>query len=635
MKSKARARSSVGVLDTKRRVLIATAIGALVAGGAYVWSTRATKVDASSAALGESGPFAEGAWPKGSRTSYHLAWKTNARATIEGPHKDKTDDTKADSKNLRGLETAFDVEGDLDVESHGLQKDGLALGLRWAKLDRAKADALGKPVAGPGELETQLRDAAMVVVLEPGGHVKEIGFSDGASPLARLVSRAIALDFTAEIAAASGKVDVVDTAIGRARLTRDPNDARKTSRSYEELDAFPNGFGSATKVDAKGEVSTSTGGVVERIASNEVVAATGDQAVSGFDTSTSLTAKLLGRTKTDAPFPAYAKASIRPRIEDAGYDRHASLERRSLGVTPETMHADVRAAALFPRLVTTEWVWRDSAYLELHPEEAGPLLDRAAPLGTPALAAAFDIVVIAGTDEGQAALVRALASPAAESEEAYITLVQRTAFLWSPTPEIVAVVGRDRARFRGTDRGQAATYTLGSLAHAVAREAPEVASQIVRDLEGDLAAAKNSAERVALLAALGNAGLAQSDGAITAHARDMDPLVRASVAHALRKIPTDDAVATLEELISDPEPDVAGNALDSLLRRELDDEDWSLLSRRVTDGAVRTEAFASLVNGLNRRRGDDPRAEGVLVAMATSPIVPPDVKQRIENMLAQ
>ena len=57
------------------------------------------------------------------------------------------------------------------------------------------------------------------------------------------------------------------------------------------------------------------------------------------------------------------------------------------------------------------------------------------------------------------------------------------------------------------------------------------------------------------------------------------------------------------------------------------------LAQQIATGTLATETHASLVNGLNRRRGEDPRAEIVLVAMADSSRVAPDVKQRIEEML--
>jgi hypothetical protein len=624
----------MSLLRAARKRPLALAITAVLLTGAVVIASskkHSGEAALSSAPLARDGPFAETAWPKGTRTSYHVTWRTNAGAVFESPAKGK--------EQKKGLETAFDLEGDLQIDAYGPRADGIALGLRWVKIDRVKAEALGKPIATREDLEAQLRGAEMVMIIEPGGRIRELGFGAATTPLARHVDRALALDLTAEIAAANGSVDVVDTAIGRARITRKangPRDSHTTNRTaYDELDAFPNGFATdGTRVDARGEVTSTPNGLIDRVASDEVLEAAGDETVSAFHSSTSLVAKLLGRTTEAIALPTYTPASVRPKLDDAGYDREASLRRRSLGVTRESVRADVRAAALFPKMVTTEWIWRDSAYLELHPEEAEHVIADALPVGLASVAAAFDVIVIAGADEGQAALVRALQGPAAESEEGFVTLIQRTGYVWRPTPELVAFVGRERGRFRGTDRGHAATYTLGSLVHAVAREQPEVAMRIARELVDELQSPKTTPdERLAILHALGNAGLDPTATAVAAFARDGDREVRRTVAHALRKIDTDAVIETLRRLAVDSDPDVAGVALDSLLRKQLDAEDWEWLAQQVTSGALQSETHASLVNGLNRRRGEDPGAAIALAAMAESPLVAPDVKQRIEAML--
>ena len=43
-------------------------------------------------------------------------------------------------------------------------------------------------------------------------------------------------------------------------------------------------------------------------------------------------------------------------------------------MTLEGVLADVHIRGLLPRVGTTEWIWRDVAYLELHPDEAVALL---------------------------------------------------------------------------------------------------------------------------------------------------------------------------------------------------------------------------------------------------------------------
>jgi hypothetical protein len=598
--------------------------------GAIVWSKRSGPAPVAASPT-HTGPFAESAWPSGSHTTFHVGWKTNARASLEGARES-------------GLETSFDLEGELRIDSYGAREEGIALGLRWTRIDRATAEALAKPIAPAGALEAQLRDAETVVVIEPKGRVRELGFSDATTPLARLIQRAIVLDLTAEIAAGSGFLDVVDTALGRARIEKRvavgaENGASMTSRAgYDELDAFPFGLQGATmELDARGEVHRDPSGSIDRVTSNESLSteASGGM-VSAYRSSTSLSANLVSRTQGEAlAVPAYTPSTVRTSL-DAGYDRNASLERRSLGVTPATLHADVRSASLMPRAGTTQWIWRDAAYLELHPEQAEPLLTSATKeLDLARVAAAFDIIVIAGTPQGQAALVRALEGPAAEREDAYIVLVQRLSFVTRPTKELVAFVVRERARWAGTDRGRAALYALGALAHNLAADDAMTADTIVRGIAADLVAAKTNEERVVLLAALGNAGRPGTADGIIAHARSTDVQVRREVANALRKIEVPAVVDALLELIVDPAPEVASVAIDSLFRKQLDDDDWGLLLRQVAGGHIPADAHAGLVSALARRHGDGTKPNEVLMAMAASPHVAQDVKQRIETVLRE
>lgn len=597
---------------TRPRIVAAALIVVAVSVAGVLWMQRSARTEAAYAPFGAAG----------TRALYRVSWKTDATAALE--------------RASDALATKLELDGELQIDTF---RDGRVLAVRWTKLDRALGEALSQPLAAPDALATQLQQAETVVVLDGRGHVQELGFSSATTPLARHVQRALVLELLAQVAGGPGGRDVVDTALGRARVTRVITGRKiaTTRASYDELDAFPLGLDGATaEIDARGEIETAADGSIARLTSHEALSLeAGHGMISGLQSTTSLTATLASRGRDPSmTMPAYVPSTVRAAA-GSNYDRRASLERRSLGVTAESLHADVRSASLFPRAGSTQWIWRDAAYLELHPEAAAPLLSSASQLGTKGLAAAFDIVVIAGTEAGQDALVAALQRPEAQTEEAFVVLVQRLAFLAKPRSSLVAFVARERVRHAGTDRGRAAAYTLGALARNVAVDEPHTAEMIGADLVKDLNVAETVADRVALLAALGNAGLSSTAAAVMAHAKDKDAAIRRAVASALRRMEGSPVVDALLALSIDAAPEVTTVALDSLLRKQLDDADWTLLSQHVAAGRVHADAHGTLVNALASRRGDGPQPDAVLGAMLASEHVGVDVKQRIEAALSQ
>lgn len=597
---------------TRPRIAVVALVAIALGVAGVLWMQRSSPTEPAYAPFGAAG----------TRALYRVSWKTDATASLE--------------RATDALATKLELDGELQIDTF---RDGRVIAVRWTALDRALGEALTQPLATPDALAAQLKQAETVVVLDERGQVMELGFSSATTPLARHVQRALVLELLAQVAAGPGGRDVVDTALGRARVTRviTGRTIATTRASYDELDAFPLGLDGATaEIDARGEVATETDGSIARVTSHEALSLeAGHGMISGFQSTTSITATLSSRVRDPSiVMPAYVPATV--RAAPAGtYDRRASLERRSLGVTAETLHADVRSASLFPRAGSTQWIWRDAAYLELHPEAAAPLLASATSLGTKGLAAAFDIVVIAGTEAGQDALVAALKRPEAQTEEAFVVLVQRLAFLAKPRPSLVAFVAREHVRYAGTDRGRAAAYTLGALARNVAVDDPHTAQLIANDIVKDLGVAETAADRVALLAALGNAGLSSTATAVIAHAKDKDVAIRRAVASALRRMEGSPVVDALLALSVDPAPEVTTVALDSLLRKQLDDADWTLLSQHVAGGRIHADAHGPLVNALATRRGEGPQPDAVLGAMLASEHVSVDVKQRIEAAMSQ
>lgn len=585
---------------------------ASLVGGAAVLSTR-------------SPAEAPSPWRADTVSAYKVEWRTRAVATVA-----------AEGKAQLGSDVS--ASGELLVRSYGERDGRTLLGVRWGKVDSARLEAVGREVTAGPELARQLEEADALIAVSPSGQVEDVRFSAATTPLARGVLRAVVLEVCAQIAAASGEGEV-DTALGHAHVKRTADGRTvSTERSrYDSLEALPDEDPLGEVLSARGSVERDDTSGVTAIKSTEDLSAEGRGPVEAFHAKTELTASLLSRKKEaiGAP-PSYAAAPLRSRLKEGNdYDRRASLERRSVGVTYESLYADVRMASVLPKAGATAWIWHDSAFLELHPEDAAKLLDQASrELDLTGQAAALDIVVVSGTPEAQRAAAEALRTWAAKDDASYVALVQRIGYLRHPSPDTLAFAEAEYLRQKGTERGDACAYMLGALAAAAREGQPDRAQAIVARLVADLASAAGDS-REALIRGLGNAGFESALSAITAHKAAKDASVRAAVASAMRKMEGHAAVDALLELVVDEDAVVASTALGSLFRKHLDDDAWARLQRAAAEERIPEGAQSDLVNGLAARRAETPRAAAILVAMVAAPNLHPKTRMRVESVLRQ
>ncbi len=614
----------------RRTAIVLAALAAGIAATAWVATRPSPGPDASASLADAAASASTPEWPLGVERTYDVTWKSVSQAALAG-----VPDASAP------LSSELDLHAELVVRSHGEEAGTTLLVARLTKIDRARVSALGRDIVPTVEAaRSELGDRDAVVELV-AGRLRDVRFAADAPALYRSMMRAILAELIAEL----GEPGLVETAIGRARIEKrvDPkNDARSLTRRtrYEALEALPSGL------SADGEQSVVANGVIERDAKNGIVRITSDEAVRvaesdgplrWFDAKSSIAFALV-RSETRAPsaVPVFPASSAAAAVDDAS--RATSLARRSNGVTLDSVIADVHIRGLLPRVGTTEWIWRDSAYLELHPDDAEALLaavGKDADVG--AQAAAFDLVVIAGTSQGEAALRKALASWGSREPDTYIVLVQRVGFLAAPSDATIDFVGSEYAAWQkkhDARRTQACAYTLGALAGAVAHTDRERARKIADRLVMDLYAAKTDDDRAALLRGLGNAGLAEDVTAVTIYASDPSDDVRAAVATALRRMNADAAVPALLRLLTDKNGAVARAAVSSLFRHTLDDSAWAAINDTIATGRLAALARGALLNDLARKLGDDPHAETALRLLHDAPTTEPQIRMRIESLVA-
>ncbi len=612
----------------RRRILV---FGALVA----------TSLILGAAALGFRSRMAASAlapsgfgWREGMTYAYRIDWSSHAQASVA-------------TQGALNLGSLVRMKGQVELRALGLRGDAMLVDVKVTSLDQIEASALGRPLGTSDALRADMLDADTVLVVQPNGILEDIRFSARTPDIARHLLRAMMTETFAEIAAARGASDVA-TSLGHARTTRSESPDKRTITthrvSYDALTAIPEGLDPSTE----GELSAKGGLVLhpehgfQSLSSSERVAI--DRApgpVEAFHSKVDLKLELIGTARAPAiAIPPFAEAPSGER--DAGprgssaQSREASLARRAAGVTPETLYADVREAAVMPKNHATEWIWHASAFLELHPEQSKALLERASrELGLVGQAAAFDILVIAGTPAGQRVLVDAIRALPDSDEHAYITLLQRLGHLRQPTEEAARFVEQEHATHRGTPRGRAAAYALGAIAGAMEAESPSRAESLLLPLLADAQHAKAYADQEAAVRGLGNAGMKSALEIITALHASPSVEVRRAVASALRKFDEPRAAETLVSLIGDADTATAVSAMQSLFRYELGASTWDAVERAYREGRIAKEADTTLVAVLSEKRGEDPRAVGLLVAMLASPATSADARQRAESVLRQ
>ena len=152
---------------------------------------------------------------------------------------------------------------------------------------------------------------------------------------------------------------------------------------------------------------------------------------------------------------------------------------------------------------------------------------------------------------------------------------------------------------------------------------------------GDLESTQEGGDRRGLIAAIGNAGVASTLPALRAEAGDLDPSLRAEVAHALRKLDTDGARDLLYGMAADADGQVARNAIDALGQQPLGDDDVRRLAELVLRGAVPRGAIATVLTVLSRHLHPAAEVEAALRALAARMPEDTDVQGRVEALLAQ
>ncbi len=565
----------------------------------------------------------EGRFRAGTASTYALTYRTSNTAQLG-------------AENAGPLSAAIAVDGTLRVSAFGAGPSVSTLGLRFTRIERADLTVTGQAHLDP-TLRDELLGSDATLSFDENGAAVALAFSDATTLRARRVLRGLYLELGAQVAGARAGVSEVDTAAGRAHVTATvAGDTRTVLRTdYTSLDAFPGGFLPAVpRLVARDQVHLGGQNEILSTRTEETLEVRGAEgAVRGYEGRTQLALERVGlETSELGEAPRYRAGKTLRDVGELSFDREAPLERRASGVTFETVMADLTTAAAAPQAGITEWIWHDTAWLELHPSEGDRLLVDAAKKDRDVRRTAFELLVAAGTPEAQAALVRDLERGRFLDADERLVLLQRLSYLREPTAPTATYVANAYAKSRHRPLGFAAAHTLGAIAAAVSTTDADAAAALVAPLVEDLSNTTSTDERTALVRALGNAGLPGTERAVVPYAADSDPALRQAVARSLRRT-EESATTTLLALAADAEPLVAEAALDSLFRKELSDGDWAALARIVEKDEMPRLAQGRLVTGLGEHRGSSPKVPEILLRLLASPSLDAKLVQQVEGIL--
>ena len=111
------------------------------------------------------------------------------------------------------------------------------------------------------------------------------------------------------------------------------------------------------------------------------------------------------------------------------------------------------------------------------------------------------------------------------------------------------------------------------------------------------------------------------------------PNVRASAVNAMRKNDTPETRETLHKLTGDKEPIVQKQAINTISRYSMEDEDLFLIAEKIADGRIRKGFYLDVLNLLGKYIKTQPQGTlAVLDAIVAKGAGNLHVKQRIRTM---
>lgn len=336
--------------------------------------------------------------------------------------------------------------------------------------------------------------------------------------------------------------------------------------------------------------------------------------------------------------PALAQLMAKRPSEIAVSDRaeRRALEQRVDGLTVKELESNLALAMVGGQAPDhNRFLWRASGLIEQDSAAIEPMkpLFRAPTTTHVGRALILDLLVGAGTEPAQAALLELINSPVVDADPSRVHLRQRLALLPSFSQETVRFL-EEKARAQDPWH-EPARIALGAASHALrAQGDEETAARLGAYLVKTLEQASQAREIEVLLMALGNTKDPAHESAIVAHAGHLEGSVRFAVADALRAMPSAGAETTLLSLVTDQDPEVSRKAIDTLRERlPLDASAWGGIMASLEAERIPPTALPELASLCSEEAKVDGPARTVLERIVLSPNADVNLRSRVRRML--
>ncbi len=318
--------------------------------------------------------------------------------------------------------------------------------------------------------------------------------------------------------------------------------------------------------------------------------------------------------------------------------RKKMLEKRAQNMTRAEMMESLRSYAADGTMYEKGFfLWRVTAYLELHPEDSKTLESLFAEKEFGEHGRMFVLGILASVEhpEAQTSLRSILSHDSAKQDRYYSVYVQQIMQVKNPDERTVAFTEEFYRTAQAQKKLQnAAALTMGGIAGKLRKSGNESAAlRLNNELTVSLSQAKSPKEQERLLDALGNAGFDANIAIAASYRQAADPVVRASVANAIRYVQNPESEELLFDLITDRDPTVKMNAINTLAEYRLSPPLLDKLHSYISDGTIPADNYLGLIQVLAGYGASNQNVRGILETMQKKPFHNPEVRSRLNSML--
>lgn len=558
-------------------------------------------------------------------TNLEIATADSDRLVVGAEHR-YTFEWRVDSETDRGplgespLHGAVHVAGELALRVHEVDDSGALVGLEIERVDTAAVELLGQDVVADADV---LANHELLLRVAPGGEVRSVWLARDTPSITRHVLVGVAAHTDLRIVEGE-HLAPASNGLARMQYVHDPDDGSRIERriaGYTRIDALGGaGVDDPWSFDGHADIRVDARGLPERIDAVEVVALRGQERPLAFASRARFTLARIGET-VFAVAPTRREGMLEIDLFAPPDDTEAERElagRFADGLTTTDMLLTVHAVGLGQR-PPRGFLVRARGLLRASPEQARalvPIYERAKDRA--ARGFVLDVLTAAQTEPAQRLMVELLEGSLDREPAELPRLVQHTALVEAPIPELAAFVlaAHERAFVAGDDAlRRASAYPLGALAGRIALTDAALAERMLRPLRDALAAATDPDDRAAVIAGLGNAGMPEDLERIRTLVDDPDARVRGDVINALRHHRSTASDDVLFVALRDPSRSVAATALATIADHRGEPEHLSRLASATIAGWHHPELVAEIAALLASRDSADELVRGALASL--------------------